>query len=130
VRGGRCSGERRKKGLSEWQGGQKEAPAGAGVIVDIQRGKCAISRPHKFSQSDEPPRAAALSLHARGSGVTCVQAAMHRSVGITSNIACTHTRAPTRKPESDVRIVYPRTSNAFRPFQNFALQKEELSVNV
>lgn len=39
------------------KGGGKGAPAGAGVIVDIQRGKYAISRPHKFSQSDEPPRA-------------------------------------------------------------------------
>jgi len=36
-------------------GKRKGAPAGAGVIVDIQRGKYTISGPHKFSQSDEPP---------------------------------------------------------------------------
>lgn len=45
-------GKGRKKGR-----GRRGAPAGAGVIVDIQRGKYAISRAHKFSQSDEPPRA-------------------------------------------------------------------------
>lgn len=53
--------ERRKKGLPRVAGGKrrrKGAPAGAGVIVDIQRGKYAISRPHKSGQSDEPPCAA------------------------------------------------------------------------
>jgi len=47
-------------------------PAGACVIVDIQRGKYAISRAHKFSQSGESG-----PLHARGSGVTYVQARAH-----------------------------------------------------
>lgn len=44
---------RKKRGL----------PAGAGVIVDIQRGKYAISRAHKFKQSDEPPCAPLRTLH-------------------------------------------------------------------
>lgn len=78
--------------------GERGAPAGAGVIVDIQRGKYAISRPHKFSQSDEPPRAVPWPPHThflslplgphtnpatRGSRVTYVQAAVYRSVHIT-----------------------------------------------
>ena len=37
-------------------GESDESPAGTGVIADIQRGKCAISRTRKSTRSDEPPR--------------------------------------------------------------------------
>lgn len=90
-------------------GGAGGAPAGAGVIVDIQRGKYAISRAHKFSQSDEPPRAktwpprfptapsaASSPRGTRGSRFTYARPLVYRSVHIT----CVHltTRAPTPTP--------------------------------
>lgn len=97
--------ERRKKGLSgsRGRGKWKGAPAGAGVIVDIQRGKYAISRPHKSGQSDEPPRSAALSFYAaRGSSVTYMQAVVYRSVNITraraTPCARMHSHAKPRDP--------------------------------
>jgi len=57
----RRENEKDKRSLPRSRRGREGAPAGAGVIVDIQRGKYAISRAHKFSQSGEsgplPPRA-------------------------------------------------------------------------
>lgn len=108
-----------EKGLKRIRAGKRNgAPAGAGVIVDIQRGKYTISRPHKFSQSDEPPCAVRGGLfppRAWRQRYLCASSRARRSVDITR---AQHARICTPTRNSVVRIVYPRMSNSFRLFQN------------
>lgn len=76
------------------------------VSFDIQRGKYAISRSHKFSQSNERPF---LSTRVAAALLMRVQQCAGRSTLRTCMHACT----PTQNLESTPEIVYPGMPNTF-----------------
>lgn len=111
-RGGRREAESEaekgvKRACARIAGERKRAPAGAGVIWYITRGKYAISRSHKFSQSNERP-----FLSTRVAAALLMRE-QHMQVG-QYYAACMHACTPTQNLNSTPRIVYPGIPYTFR----------------